>query len=138
MGWQPKTQPKGKPPADRSAAKRLLIKGVKMPDCCASCPFLTYDDYVITGKPHTCLALKISMGWDDLPQGRREDCPLIEEKTGKWVWNNDARDWNIGAWICSECGAKPETHWESKQEVNPLLFCGSKYCPNCGARMDEE
>ena len=32
MGWQPKTQPKGKPPADRSAAKRLLIKGVKMPD----------------------------------------------------------------------------------------------------------
>lgn len=56
----------------------VLIKDMEMPDCCASCPFRIYDDYV-TDKPHTCVVLEISMGWDDLPKGRREDCPLEEK-----------------------------------------------------------
>lgn len=25
-------------------------------------------------------------------------------KHGHWEWNPDAYDWNLGAWVCSECG----------------------------------
>lgn len=55
----------------------VIVKGMKMPDRCASCPLLEYDDYA-TGKEHHCNALNVAMSWDDLPEGRREDCPLVE------------------------------------------------------------
>ena len=55
----------------------VIVKGMRLPDCCGSCPLLEYDDYA-TGKEHHCNALNVAMSWDDLPEGRREDCPLTE------------------------------------------------------------
>lgn len=55
----------------------VIVNGMKMPDCCGSCPLLEYDDYA-TGKEHHCNALNVAMSWDDLPEGRRKDCPLTE------------------------------------------------------------
>lgn len=61
---------------------------------------------------------------------------------GKWVWNNDAIDWNIGDWVCSECGGRNENIHTGKPDMvegfgtNPCIWAGSQFCPNCGAKMD--
>ena len=54
---------------------------------------------------------------------------------GKWVWNPNGMDWNIGAWVCSECRHKPETWWECDERYNPLNCAGSHFCGNCGRKM---
>ena len=61
---------------------------------------------------------------------------------GKWVWNNDAIDWNIGDWVCSECGGRNENIHTGKPDTvegfgtNPYIWAGSRFCPNCGAKME--
>lgn len=63
---------------------------------------------------------------------------------GRWVWNNDAIDWNIGDWVCSECGGRNENIHTGKPGTiegfgtNPYIWAGSQFCPNCGAKMDAE
>lgn len=54
-----------------------------------------------------------------------------------WKYDPNGMDWNIGAWRCSVCGCR-NNNIGCDEKLNPLLFAGSKYCPNCGARMDEE
>ena len=60
-----------------------------------------------------------------------------EPKRGHWVWDKDGMDWGLGAWVCSECGSKPETWWEADHNHNPLRCSGSHYCGNCGAKMED-
>ena len=68
-----------------------------------------------------------------------------ERKTGHWVYDKNGMDWNIPAWVCSECHGRNDmipTHIRGKDKMikveNPLRWAGSKYCPNCGARMDKD
>ena len=56
---------------------------------------------------------------------------------GKWVWNPHGMDWGLGAWQCSECHNRND-NLPMDEKINPLTFVGSKYCPNCGAKMDLE
>ena len=63
------------------------------------------------------------------------DADVVEQKTGKWEWDHDGMDWNLGAWVCSNCHCKPETWWEAQLKVHPLRCSGSHYCGNCGAKM---
>ena len=73
---------------------------------------------------------------------RVPDADVEERKTGKWEYDPDGMDWGIGAWVCSECGGRNDNipafvrgvngH---EKKVNPYTWAGSKYCPNCGARM---
>ncbi len=58
-------------------------------------------------------------------------------KHGKWIWNPDGMDWGLGAWECSECACR-NNNLGMNSKMNPLMFSGSKYCPNCGAKMDGE
>lgn len=55
-------------------------------------------------------------------------------KHGKWVWNPNGMDWGLGAWECSECACR-NNNLPMNNKINPLVFSGSKYCPNCGADM---
>ena len=63
---------------------------------------------------------------------------------GRWVWNNDAIDYSIGAWVCSECGGRNENIHAAKPgtvkvlSTNPYIYAGTKFCPNCGAKMSAE
>lgn len=57
-----------------------------------------------------------------------------EVRHGKWIWDKNARDWNLGAYVCSECECVNNNLPDNR--YNPYMFIGSKYCPNCGARMD--
>ena len=58
-------------------------------------------------------------------------------KHGKWFWNPNGMDWGLGAWECSECACR-NNNLPMSSKMNPLMFSGSKYCPNCGAKMDLE
>ena len=58
------------------------------------------------------------------------------EKTGRWIWDENGIDFGIGAWICSACGSKSETFWQTYKESNPNRYAGSHYCGNCGAKME--
>ena len=62
--------------------------------------------------------------------------PTIDPvKHGRWVYDKNGRDFNLGAWLCSECGCK-NNNLGMDNRINPHIFSGSNYCPNCGARMD--
>lgn len=61
-----------------------------------------------------------------------------EQKHGHWVFDPDGRDWNIPAWKCSECHCRNDNIPPNLEKTNPLQWAGSKYCPNCGAKMNEE
>lgn len=61
-----------------------------------------------------------------------------EQKHGHWVLDPDGMDWNIPAWICSECACRND-NLPVMKDVTPktiMRFSGSKFCPNCGAKMD--
>lgn len=68
-------------------------------------------------------------------------------ETAFWVYDPNGMDWGLPAWRCSECGCRndmiptyiargegkpPITH----EYINPLSFAGTKYCPECGRRME--
>ena len=56
---------------------------------------------------------------------------------GKWVYDPNANDWGIGGYICSECHVK-NNNLPCSNVANPMIFVGTKYCPNCSAKMDLE
>lgn len=62
---------------------------------------------------------------------------VTEVKHGKWIYDENGTDWNLGAWLCSECRCK-NNNLGMSIKINPLMFAGSKFCPNCGARMGYE
>ena len=60
-----------------------------------------------------------------------------EPKTGEWILDPNGMDWNIPAWRCSECGFVA-THIGVEPNGlgdSPLIWSGSKFCPQCGARI---
>lgn len=76
-------------------------------------------------------------------RGIIEAIPAADAKThcaGKWVLDPDGIDWDIPAWKCSICGCRNHNIGVVDKGFgrNPLTWAGSKYCPNCGARMDGE
>ena len=54
---------------------------------------------------------------------------------GEWKYAPNGMDWGLGAWVCSACGCK-NGNLGISERINPYLFSGSKFCPNCGAKMD--
>lgn len=62
---------------------------------------------------------------------------VVEVKHGKWEYDPDGNDWGLGAWRCSLCQCKNDNLGMGKH-INPYQFAGSKYCPNCGAKMGGE
>lgn len=74
--------------------------------------------------------------WEEIEEALNRIPASDVHKHGKWIWDENGMDWGLGAWRCSECGSKPETWWEASQKYVPKRCSGSKYCPNCGAKMD--
>lgn len=56
----------------------IIVKNLNLPESCAECRFLAYDDYA-TGHEYECLALREFMNDDEPPEGRRSDCPIFDE-----------------------------------------------------------
>lgn len=58
-------------------------------------------------------------------------------KHGHWAYNPNGLDWNLGAWECSLCHSV-NNNLPCDERIIPTIFLGSTYCPNCGAKMDEQ
>lgn len=67
----------------------------------------------------------------------------LEQEPATWVWDDDAIDWGLGAWVCSRChGRNANIHagkpgYDDSVCANPYSWAGAQYCPNCGAPMRE-
>lgn len=67
----------------------------------------------------------------------------LEQEPATWVWDNDAIDWSLGAWVCSRChGRNNNIHagrpgYDDSISANPYAWAGAQYCPHCGAPMRE-
>lgn len=53
----------------------VIVKNMELSESCAACRFLVCDDFEDTFE---CVALEKFMDDDELPEGRRDDCPLVE------------------------------------------------------------
>lgn len=68
----------------------------------------------------------------------KQDAADVEPvRHGRWVWDPDGMDFGLGAWVCSECGCKNDNLPHDKT-LHPKMWAGTRYCPNCGAKMGEE
>lgn len=95
------------------------IKGMEMQRDCRKCPLMATDGVDLL-SPMMCLAL-----WATKHEVRHcvegkilGDCPLVEIVTAK----------RHGTWfgtVCSYCGESTS------------FYYNCKYCPNCGAKMEE-
>ena len=56
---------------------------------------------------------------------------------GRWIYNPNGMDFNLGAWECSVCTQK-NNNLPCNRNISPYICVGSKYCPNCGAKMGGE
>ena len=64
--------------------------------------------------------------------------PKVEAKTiecAHWEYDPDGLDWGLGAWVCSSCHIMNNNIPTMQPDINPLLFSGSRFCPNCGKTM---
>ena len=52
----------------------------------------------------------------------------------EWYYDPNGMDWGLGSWNCSNCRTKNDNLGGSKN-INPYMFAGSKFCPQCGAVM---
>lgn len=63
----------------------------------------------------------------------KEDVALVVH--ARWIWNPNGMDHGLGAWQCGRCFTRNNS-LPMNSKMNPLMFIGSKYCPECGAKMD--
>lgn len=94
----------------------ILIKGLKMPDYCDECP-VEYDGMC-------CLCSYA----DTEDHKRRDDCPLVAFDT------DDAAPADHGHWIINSDGYYPQCSNCMREPESGKM---TKFCPNCGAKMDE-
>lgn len=100
----------------------VYVPSDKLPDRCSKCPFVNSADECILQDEDANFTAD---SWDDLQKG----CPLHTinpedlRTKGKWI----AEVERTGTYShCSECGCRCRGYVPNY-----------KYCPNCGARMEE-
>ena len=126
VGWQPETQPKGKPPAEKT-------KGAETMQRLIDADALKYEPLPKGDRNYRTYNLDDAYddGYDDAFTDIR-NAPTIDAvpvRHGKWIDKGlYANRRACHEWQCSECG-------EHVIEVDASLC---NYCPNCGARMDKE
>ena len=93
----------------------LIHKTMKMPTSCLSCWIAPTCEVWVREKSKY-------KGYDD----RLDECPLEEVKHGHWI------NKGFEPTRCSVCGITVDA-------INgiPWAIKSFKYCPNCGAKMDE-
>ena len=92
----------------------------------------------VRGADEASLAL-CNMIMEDVPSAE------AERKWGHWIYDENGMDWNLSAWICSECRCRNDNiptmikmGKESRRIAEPRMWQGSRFCPNCGADMRGE
>lgn len=82
--------------------------------------------------------------WGVMPPIRKSINEAIEKSVaadvapvvhGRWYYNENGRDFGLGAWACSCCDTCNH-NIPGNPNINPYIWSDSKFCPNCGAKMD--
>lgn len=60
---------------------------------------------------------------------------MDNRNTAEWYYDPDGMDWDLGAWRCSACHTRNANLPNDNNKVIPLRWSGTKYCPQCGAKM---
>ena len=85
-----------------------------------------------TGHRVTVDADDVNFGVDKIPSA-----DVASVRHGRWLNN---KEWHLGRWVawleCSCCGEHDDN--AEMYEMLPFGAGPSNYCPNCGAKMDEE
>ncbi len=96
------------------------------------CYLLTSGEYFYGGTDNAEDFLNLSV----------EPMEFKETRIGHWVYDPNGMDWNLPAWVCSECRHKNDlipTHIRGREGMiqveNPYHWAGSQYCPCCGVKM---
>lgn len=70
----------------------------------------------------------------ELPHALLDNCPTVDLKDlrphGRWLVVEEKTHLNV---VCSECDTNFYVHKKGQYHIER-----SNYCPNCGAKMDEE
>ena len=132
----------------------VLIKGMEMPKDCPQCIAARYNQFdeftgcrVVPGKLHAIYDSKyaesnVRPDWCPLvPAVQLEDYQSMERTVHKLTQALQAAPVKHGRWIkdssgaefCSECNQYP--YDDGEYHITNWHSC---YCPNCGAKMDEE
>lgn len=79
----------------------------------------------------------LSISLEVIPEAIKE---VLQEtitpvKHGHWVYNQNGHDWGLGAWECNLCHSV-NNNLPIDKRFSPYVYAGSKFCPNCGAKMD--
>ena len=65
-----------------------------------------------------------------------DSIPDAEPETSQWIWDEDGMDWGLGAWKCLSCGCR-NANLPNDKSIYPYSWSGTKFCPNCGKKMQE-
>lgn len=113
----------------------VAIKDFGMPSCCFNCD-MQIDGY---SAGYYCAITEQELNDNYTLEHRHPNCPLVETEEptlAKWIYQDKLPDsWEVPegyimlAYRCSKCNG-----------LAGFQFGGSrnKYCPYCGAKMDEE
>lgn len=99
------------------------------------------DDFIERGVAiETALELLPESDLMDFVESALMDIPAADVqpvKRAHWYYDPDGIDWNLGAWKCDNCHCRNDNIPSNTEKTYPLRWSGSKYCPNCGAKMEE-
>lgn len=101
----------------------IIVKGLNIPErgCC--------DCYFRRGYYCAIRTSNENVKYELDHYQRPVSCPIEEQKDGKWVLSFGGQFTGGAYWCnCSEC----------HHTVPGGLQSGYRYCPNCGAKMEEE
>ena len=69
---------------------------------------------------------------------------MNKRNIAQWVLDPNGLDYNLPAWKCSNCNCVNHNippvligKDDIPIKINPYMFSGSRYCPNCGYEMAE-
>ena len=98
----------------------IVIKGMRIPENCASCPFA---ERIPPGRTRCLLTCRLLAENYEAPSQlkRNEYCPIEERKTGKWIEITPEEGNDIYTVKCDQCGKYD--------------FFETNFCSNCGAKM---
>lgn len=102
----------------------IVIKGMRMPENCASCPFA---ESIPPGRTRCLLTCRLLAENYEAPSrlNRNEYCPIEERPTGEWIVSESEEVGALGirckTYTCPSCG------WDNS------LIIPRNFCPNCGS-----
>lgn len=101
----------------------ILIKGMDMPFDGSFSTIVIYPDGTVRTRRQ-----------DPLPYTAVSAADVAPVRHGRWIADKEDVEWgnSLVRYRCSECKERPQF------DKDKYKFVLSPYCPNCGAKMEEE